>query len=128
MRYLDEWGAPQAQSGGNMAPATALVVVADPRVAVAVTLVLQEMGYAVDQGADPSRALRWLRRARYDLVVAAAVETGLVEYLIRLRYAASEARIILLAETAEMPDGAEQLRIEVLSPSLDVNALMEFLR
>jgi len=127
MHEFQGWGMPQARSTG-MAPATALIVISDPRLAVSVTLVLQEMGYAVDQGADSTRALRWLRRSRYDLVVASAIEQSMIEYLIRLRYAASEARIILLADAADVPDGAEQLRITVLPPSLDVNVLVDLLR
>ena len=128
MRDFNEWDAPLARSGSSMAPATALVVITDPRLAVSVTLVLQEMGFAVDQGADPSHALRWLRRARHDLVIATAVEIGLAEYLIRLRYAASDARIVLLAEPSDVPDGVEELHIHVMSPALDVNTLVAFLR
>ena len=53
------------------AAGSALVVIGDDRVALALVLVLQEMDLAVDVAVDGPAAVEWARRAAYDLIVCA---------------------------------------------------------
>ena len=124
MSHLDGWFAPLPRSGG-LAARTALVVVSEPRAAVASTLVLQEMGYTVDLGSEPAYALRWLRRARYDVVLAGGAGVATTEFAASLRDAAPDSRILLLAERALAEGDLGALRIEVLQLPTDVNSLVE---
>jgi DNA-binding NtrC family response regulator len=119
----DSWFAPVPRSTG-LSAATALVIVTEPRASVATTLILQEMGYTVDFGSEPAYALRWLRRARYDVVMLGGPEVATPAFAERLRRAAPDSRIILLAESP-LPEGAlDRLRVEVLPPPVDVNTLV----
>lgn len=120
---LEGWFAPNARSQGLTAR-SALVLVTDPRAAVAATLVLQEMGYTVDLGSEPGYALRWLRRARYDVILAGGVGVAIPTFAARLREAAPDARILLMAERALMDGDLGALRVEVLQMPMDVNALV----
>ena len=90
-------------------------------------LILQELGLTVDLAADVESAVDWVGQARYDLIVVAGAIPHLATVALRLRHAAPRARIVLLADTEQPPDGLEHLRVEVLRPPLDVNALMEHL-
>ncbi len=117
------WFAPLPRSGG-LAARSALVLITDPRAAVAATLVLQEMGYTVDLGSEPTYALRWLRRARYDVVLAGGAGVATVEFASRLREAAPDARVLLMAERPLLEGDLGALNIEVLRLPMDVNALV----
>ncbi|MEX1022546.1 MAG: hypothetical protein WD058_05310 [Dehalococcoidia bacterium] len=123
MMGFEGWFAPAARSGG-LATRSALVVIADPKNAVAVTLVLQEMGLTVDLGSEPVYALRWLRRARYDVIVVGGPGVSTLEFAARLRETAAEARIILVTEQDLPPGDLDALGVETLGLPFDVNALV----
>lgn len=108
---------------------SALVLAPEGRHARACVLVLQELDLAVDHVPDTVTALRWLRRARYDLVLCDAPPAGPATLGFRLRRAAPQARILMLAtpDTA-LADDLAALGVEALAQPLDVNALMARLR
>lgn len=123
MSGLENWFAPVPRSEG-LAAQSALVVITDPRSAVATTLILQEMGLTVDLGTEPAYALRWLRRARYDVIVAGGPGVATLPFAARVRAAAPDARILLFVEE-DLPEGdLDALDIEVLRPPVDVNVLV----
>lgn len=126
MAAFEGWFAPVPR-GESMSARSALVVMSDLRPAVATTLILQEMGLTVDVGVEASFALRWLRRARYDVVVAGGPGVGDLAFAAQLRDAAPSARIVLLAEPHTAVE-AGRLGVEVLTPPLDVNVLVECFR
>lgn len=105
----------------------ALLCIREQRAELATMLILQELGLTVDLAADVESAVDWVGQARYDLIVVAGAIPHLATVALRLRHAAPRARIVLLADTEQPPDGLEHLRVEVLRPPLDVNALMEHL-
>jgi hypothetical protein len=109
---------------GLSAHGSALVCLGDPRAELATMLILQELGLSVDLAADPESAIRWVRQARYELLVVGGADVPLRTVALRMRHASPEARIVLLADDREPPDGLAPLGIEVLRPPLDVNALM----
>jgi len=78
----------------------------------------------VDLGSEPGYALRWLRRASYDVIVAGGAEVGTVEFASKLRGAAAESRVLLMAEETMPPGSVRELGVEVLRPPVDVNALV----
>ncbi len=127
MSNIDGWFAPLPRSEG-MAANTALVLVSDPRAAVAATLILQEMGYTVDLGSEPGYALRWLRRARYDVILAAGPAVSTVGFASRLREAASDARVLVLADRRLREGDLGAMGIELLPLPVDVNALVACLQ
>ncbi len=109
---------------GLSARGSALVCVNEPRAALATVLILQELGIAVDLVEDASAALRWVERARYDVLVVAGDDApALAE---ALRAAAPRARILLLRDEPP-PDLDSALRIEVIGPPADVNGVMRAL-
>ena len=109
---------------GLSARGSALLCLGDPRAELATMLILQELGLSVDLAADPESAIRWVRQARYEMLVVGGAEIPLRTVALRLRHASPEARIVVLADDREAPDGLAPLGIEVLHPPLDVNALM----
>ncbi len=135
MAALDGWFAPASRSHG-MSTRSALVIMNEPHPAVATTLILQEMGYAVDVGASADTALAWLRQARYEVIIAGGGEIASHDYLARLRDAAPDSRILALVGApipgVERPRNEAHThnhapRIEVVVPPFDVNALVEWL-
>lgn len=124
MSAFESWFAPVPRSEG-LSAITALVLVTDPRASVATTLVLQEMGYAVDLGSEPTYALRWLRRTRYDVVMLGGPEVATARFADRIRKAAPDSRIIMMASSDLPSDEMERLQVEVLAPPVDVNMLVE---
>jgi DNA-binding response OmpR family regulator len=105
---------------------SALVLVEDQRAALASVLLLQEMGFSVDVSAQPEAALSWVRLARYEWVVCSGSDhVSTIDFLLRLRYAAPGARILLIGGTATSVDGLDALGIEVLRPPVDVNMLVD---
>lgn len=123
MSAYESWFAPVPRSSG-LSTITGLVLVTDPRASVATTLVLQEMGYAVDLGSEPTYALRWLRHTRYDVVVLGGAEVATATFAERIRRAAPDARIIMIASGDLAPEAMERLQVEVLLPPVDVNMLV----
>ena len=122
---------------GLSAHGSALLCLSDPRAELATMLILQELGLSVDLAADVESAIRWVRQARYQLLVVGGTRAPLDAPLgvplgviaLCLRHAAPDARIVVLADEWEPPDGLAPLDIallgiEVLRPPLDVNALM----
>lgn len=103
---------------------SALLCLSDPRAELATMLILQELGLSVDLAADAESAIRWVRQARYELLVVGGAGIPLRAVALRLRHASPEARIVLLADDRDAPDGLAPLGIDVLRPPLDVNALM----
>ena len=103
---------------------SALLVVSEPRAARATAYLLQEFDYTVDGGVTASEALDWLDRARYDLIVAGGPEASVPGYARALRRAAAGSRILLLASAEAVPS-AEAIRVELLPPPYDVNAIAE---
>lgn len=101
---------------------SALLILSEPRAARATAYLLEEFDYTVDAGVSPSEALDWLERARYDLVVAGGPEAAAPGYARALRQAAPGSRILLLAPPEAVP-GAETMRVELLSPPYEVNAI-----
>ena len=115
--------APRSRRGLS-ARGSALVCLADARVELATMLILQELGLSVDIMADPKSAIRWAKQARYELIVAGGAPIPLATLALTLRRAAPEPRIVLLADEWSPADDLDTLRVEVLRPPLDVNALM----
>ena len=101
---------------------SALLVVSERRAARAVAYLLQEFDYTVDFGMSASEALDWLERARYVLIVAGGPEAAVPGYARALRRAAPSARILLLASTEAVPSAAA-IRVELLPPPYEVNAI-----
>lgn len=103
----------------------ALVLVDDQRSALASVLLLQEMGFSVDVSVQPEAALSWVRLARYEWVVCSGGGvTGRPEFLLRLRYAAPGARVLLIGDLTSPADGLDAMGIEVLRAPVDVNMLV----
>ncbi len=123
MTLFDPWFAPVPWSD-RPSTRSGLVIMTDARAAVAATLILQEMGLTVDVGAEPEYALRWLRKARYDVVVAGGAGVGVSAFASRLRDAAPRSRIVILPEPEMNPDDAVRLEVEILEPPVDVNQLV----
>lgn len=71
-----EWSESAIGGQGMSRRGSALVISGEPRTAVAVTLVLQEMDLAVDLGYEATFAARWIRHARYDVVVLGALDAA----------------------------------------------------
>ena len=90
-------------------------------------LVLQELGLSVDLAADAESAIAWVAQARYALVVIGGCRHA-AQVALRLRHAAPDARIVVLADADDPVDDLDHLEVRVLRPPLDVNALMEGLR
>jgi len=123
MTPFEGWFAPVPRSA-HTAARSGLVIMSDPRPAVATTLILQEMGLSVDLGAEPAYALRWLQQARYDVVVAGGPGVGVLSFASRLRDAAPQSRILVVPEPGMRPEDAIRLHVEVLDPPVDVNQLV----
>ena len=127
MTIFEGWFAPVPRSE-RLATKTALVILADPHPAVATTLILQEMGYSVDLGAEPAYALRWLQRARYDVVLAGGAGVGVLSFATRVREAAPRSRILVLPEPGMRADDAARLGIETIDTPVDVNQVVALFR
>ncbi len=127
MTMFEGWFAPVPRSE-RTSTRTALVILADPHPAVATTLILQEMGYSVDLGAEPAYALRWLQRARYDVVLAGGVGVGVLSFATRIREAAPRSRILVIAEPGMRVDDAARLGIETIDAPVDVNEMVDLFR
>ncbi len=98
----------------------------DYRAALATTLLLQELDFAVDVAVDEDAVLSWISRARYDLLLCGAGPDRRPEALaMRLRQAAKGARVVMLAPEGSTPADLRPLGIEVLYPPITVNALMD---
>lgn len=123
MTLFEGWFAPVPRSAHTSAR-SGLVIMSDPRPAVATTLILQEMGLTVDLGAEPDYALRWLRQARYDVVVVGGPGVGVLSFATRLRDAAPRSRILVVPEPGMRPEDAARIHVEVLTPPVDVNQLV----
>ena len=123
MTLFEGWFAPVPWSD-RTATRSGLVIMTNARAAVATTLILQEMGLTVDVGAEPEYALRWLRQARYDVVVAGGPGVGVAAFAANLRDAAPESRIVIVPEPEMNPDDAGILQVEILEPPVDVNQLV----
>jgi DNA-binding response OmpR family regulator len=107
---------------------SALVVVDDERIALATVLVLQEMNFSVDVALEPLPAVKWARRARYEVIVCGPGDSDTTRLALRLRNAAPRSRVVLLAGSEGLPEDLydlEGLRVEVVQPPLDVNRLIE---
>ncbi len=101
---------------------SALLIVSEPRAARATAYLLEEFDYNVDAGVSASEALDWLDRVYYDLIVAGGPEAAVPGYARALRRAAPGSRILLLAPPEAVP-GAEAMRVELLPPPYEVNAI-----
>lgn len=123
MTLFEGWPSPVPWSN-QTAARSALVIMTDQQAAVAMTLVLQEMGLTVDLGSEPAYALRWLRQARYDIVVAGGPGVGVPAFAARLREAAPRSRVVIVPEPSMSGDDAVRLHVEVLEPPVDVNQLV----
>lgn len=119
----DGWFMPAALSR-QTAEQSALVIITDTRAAVATTLILQEMGLSVDLGAEPIFALRWLAKARYDVVVTGGPEAGERQFLSWIRRSAPASRILVIPEPGLTEADAIAHRAERLEPPVDVNQLV----
>ena len=115
----------QEDGGGLAGGGSALVCVADPRVELAIMLVLQELDVSVDVVSDADTAIRWVRQARYDLVVAGGSGVAVAPLAVLLRHAGPLTRIILLTDDEDAAVGLDGLNVEVIVAPLDVNALMQ---
>lgn len=107
---------------------SALVVVDGQRVSRAVTLVLQEMGLAVDVADGGVAALRWTKHAAYTFAICGGEQEGgtdAVELAIGMRNAAPQTRVILLAGAGITATGLDAAGVEVLPAPFDVNRLVE---
>ncbi len=114
-----------------------LVVIDEQRVALAVSLILQEMGMAVDMAANRTAALRWAVRAHYAVTVcggsgrdggkrdAREQSAGAAALAIEMRRAAPQTRVILLAGAGPTADELHAAGVEVLPAPFDVNRLVE---
>lgn len=101
---------------------SALLIVSEPRAARATAYLLQEFDYNVDAGVSASEALEWLDRVYYDLIVAGGPEASVPGYARALRRSAPGSRILVLAPAEAVPT-AEEMRIELLAPPYEVNAI-----
>ncbi len=102
----------------------ALVVIGDDRVALALVLVLQEMDLAVDVAVDGDAAVRWARRAGYDLIVCGPGDAGVTDLALSFRMADPDARVVLLAGPDSPLATLDMFDIEVVRPPLNVNTLV----
>ena len=127
MMMFEGWFAPVPRSE-QTATKTALVILADPHPAVATTLILQEMGYSVDLGAEPAYALRWLQRARYDVVLAGGAGVGVLSFATRIREAAPRSRVLVIPEPGMHPEDTVRLGIETIDAPVDVNQMVALFR
>lgn len=123
MTLFEGWFAPVPRSA-HTAAQSGLVIMTDPRPAVATTLILQEMGLTVDLGAEPAYALRWLQQARYDVVIAGGPGIGVASFASRLRDAAPRSRILVVPEPGMRPEDAVRIHVELLTAPVDVNQLV----
>ncbi|MDA0257050.1 MAG: hypothetical protein O3C25_04830 [Chloroflexi bacterium] len=105
---------------------SALVILNDYRAALATTLLLQELDFAVDVAVDEEAVLNWVTQARYDLLLCGPGPDRRPEALaMRLRRATPAARIVMLAPEGSTPADLRPLGIEVLFPPITVNLLMD---
>jgi DNA-binding response OmpR family regulator len=105
---------------------SALVVLDDYRAALAATLLLQELDFAVDVAVDEASVLSWVKQARYDLLLCGAGPDQRPEAMaMRLRRAAPAARVVMLAPEGTTPADLRPLGIEVVYPPITVNVLMD---
>ncbi len=102
---------------------SALLVISEPRANRTMTYLLEEFDYTVDTGVSASEALEWLDRARYDLIVAGGPEAAVPGYARALRRAAPGSRILLLAPPENVPS-ARAIRVDLLEPPYEVNAIV----
>lgn len=123
MTGFEGWFAPVPRSE-QTATRSALVIMTETRAAVATTLILQEMGLSVDLGVEAEPALHWLRRARYDVVVAGGPGAGEARFAARLREAAPTARILVIPERSMRGQDALAAHVELLDRPVDVNQLV----
>jgi hypothetical protein len=123
MTPFEGWFAPVPRSA-QAASRSGLVIMSEPRPAVATTLILQEMGLSVDLGAEPDYALRWLRQARYDVIVAGGPGVGVLNFAASLRDVAPRSRILVVPEPGMRPEDAARIHVEMLAPPVDVNQLV----
>ena len=122
-RYDAAHNAPRSGRGLSTC-GSALVCLSDPRAELATMLILQELGLGVDLATDPESAIRWVRQARYELLVIGGADVPLRTVALRLRHASSDARIVVIGDERDPLEGLATLDIEVLQPPVDVNALM----
>lgn len=101
---------------------SALLIVSEPRAARAAAYLLEEFDYNVDAGVSASEALDWLDRVYYDLIVAGGPDAAVPGYARALRRAAPGSRILLLAPAEAVP-AAEALRVDLIPPPYEVNAI-----
>lgn len=123
-----EWSESAVGGQGMSRRGSALVISGEPRTAVAVTLVLQEMDLAVDLGYEATFAARWMRHARYDVVVLGALDVATPlepEFVADLRRVAPEARLLILGDHAWTEGEADRLGVELVSLPLQVNDLVD---
>lgn len=100
--------APRSRRGLS-AHGCALVCLADPRAELAMVLILQELGLSVDVAADAASAIGWVQQARYQLLVVGGTHAPIGGVALRLRRAAPDARIVILADDHEPLDGLAPL-------------------
>jgi len=105
---------------------SALVLAGDERTVRVCRLILEELELAVDVVPETATALRWLTRARYDLVICAPPTAAPATLAFRLRRVAPGIRIIMLTSAdASLAQDLAGMAIEVLPVLVDVNALMD---
>jgi len=109
------------------AQGSALVCLSDTRAELATVLILQELGMSVDLASDVESAINWVTRARYHLLVLGGTGIPAAQAALRLRRAAPAARIVVLTDDWEPPEGLTPADVEVLRPPVDVNAMMRSL-
>jgi hypothetical protein len=112
---------------GLTARGCAVLCLAEPHAELATMLILQELGLSVDLAVDPESAVRWVQRARYELIVVGGAPMVPGSVVLRLRHAAPDARIVILAEDAVSAEDLAPFGVQVLGPPLDVNSLMQWL-
>jgi len=107
-----------------------LVRVDDDRTALAMVLLLQEFGHAVDVVGTSEAVVAWAGVAPYNIIILGDGEAtdGGLRLALNVRYAAPTARVILLGDDHAPADGLDTLRIEVLRQPINVNQLAERLR